>query len=78
MTPGQSAKNFGMSPASTDLGLGDAIKQQLDDQEEERKRQLLQQAKMAGSNGAPLSQASAHLGFPAGSASQALLGGGGY
>jgi hypothetical protein len=76
MTPSQSGKNFAMTPAAQDLGLGDQIKQQLDDQEEERKKMLLQQAKQAGSNGAPLSQASQHLGFPAGSASQALLGGG--
>lgn len=70
----QSAKNFGLTPAAVDLGLGDQLKTQLDDQEEERKRALLQQAKQAGSNGAPLSQASAQLGFPASSASQALLG----
>lgn len=38
------AKNFQLSPAGQDLGLGDQLKQQLDAQEIERKKKLLQQA----------------------------------
>jgi hypothetical protein len=51
----------------------------MEDRDEERKKALLKQAQAAGSpNASPLSQASAHLGFPAGSAAQALLGGRSY
>lgn len=39
-----SAKNFMLSPAAMDLGLGDQLKQQLDDQEIERKKKLAQAA----------------------------------
>lgn len=39
-----SAKNFQLSPASADLGLGAQLKSQLDTAEEERKKKLLQQA----------------------------------
>ncbi len=39
-----SAKNLSLSPAASDLGLGDQLKQQLDDEEEQRKKKLLQQA----------------------------------
>lgn len=39
-----SGKNAMLSPASQSLGLGDQLKQQLDDAEEERKKKLLQQA----------------------------------
>lgn len=35
------AKNFSTTAAAQDLGLGDQLKQQLDDAEEERKRKLL-------------------------------------
>lgn len=35
-------KNYAMNPAVSDLGLGDQLSQQLDDQEEERKKKLLQ------------------------------------
>lgn len=37
----QSAKNFGLSPAATDLGLGDMVRQQVEDAEVERKKKLL-------------------------------------
>lgn len=36
-----SAKNLMMSPAASDLGLGDMLGQQLSDQEAERKKKLL-------------------------------------
>lgn len=39
-----SAKNFALSPGAQDLGLGDQLKQQLDDAEEERRKKLMQQA----------------------------------
>ena len=39
-----SAKNISLSPAASDLGLGDQLKQQLDDEEEARKKKMLQQA----------------------------------
>jgi hypothetical protein len=35
----QSAKNAMLSPAATDLGMGDALKQQLQDELDERKKQ---------------------------------------
>lgn len=34
-------KNYSLSPAASDLGLGDLVKQQLQDDEEERKKKLL-------------------------------------
>ena len=34
-------KNFGLTAAATDLGLGDSLKSQLELQEEERKKKLL-------------------------------------
>jgi hypothetical protein len=37
-------KNFALSPAATDLGLGDLITQQLEDEEAERKKKALQAA----------------------------------
>lgn len=36
-----SQKNFGLSPAAIDLGLGDNLKQQLEDEQEERRKKLL-------------------------------------
>lgn len=36
-------RNFPTSQAATDLGLGDALVQQMQDQDEERKKKLLQQ-----------------------------------
>lgn len=48
-------KNFGLTPAATDLGLGDAVKQQLEDQEAERKKKLLQLGKMDAFGGSPAS-----------------------
>lgn len=36
------AKNMALNPAVQDLGLGDSIRQQLDDAEEERKRKMAQ------------------------------------
>lgn len=39
--PQTSAKNTGLSPASTDLGLGDMLQQQTEDEtDEERRRRL--------------------------------------
>lgn len=35
-------KNFSLSPAASDLGLGDMITQQLEDEEAERKKKALQ------------------------------------
>ena len=37
-----SGKNFSLSPAASDLGLGDMASQQMQDDEEERKKKLLQ------------------------------------
>jgi hypothetical protein len=37
-----------LSPAAADLGLGDALKAQLEAQELERKKKLLQQARLTG------------------------------
>lgn len=39
-----SAKNQMISAAASDLGLGDMLKQQLDDTMEERRKKLLRQA----------------------------------
>lgn len=36
-----SRKNLSLSPAVQDIGLGDMVKQQLDDEDEERKKKLL-------------------------------------
>ena len=41
-----SGKNFAISSAGVDLGLGDEVQQQLADQENERKKKLLQQSKL--------------------------------
>lgn len=43
-----SSKNMMLSPAATDLGLGDQLKSQLEAQEEERKKKLMQ--RQAGLN----------------------------
>ncbi len=40
--PAPSAKNLLLTPAFQSLGLGDQLVQQVDDQEEERKKKLLQ------------------------------------
>lgn len=67
--PVTSAKNTPLGPAAQDLGLGDMLNQQLQDQEEERKKKLLAQAQ----------QASRGLGNNMnGLAAQSLLGSGGY
>lgn len=42
--PPQNPKNFAISAAGTDLGLGDMLTQQLQDQEMERKKKLMTQA----------------------------------
>ena len=47
-----SAKNIGLSPASMQLGLGDALKQQIQDQDEERKKALLKQSQALQSSAA--------------------------
>lgn len=44
-----SAKNTMLSPAATDLSLGDALAQQLQDQLAERRKKLLMAAKTGGS-----------------------------
>lgn len=38
-------KNFPLSPAASDLGLGDSLVQQMQDADEERKSKLAMQAK---------------------------------
>jgi hypothetical protein len=40
--PPAGAKNTFLSPAATDLGLGDSLSQQLQDEEDERKRKQAQ------------------------------------
>lgn len=47
--PPLSAKNLMSSPAVTDLGLGDMLRQQLDATLEERRKKLLQQQQGATS-----------------------------
>ncbi len=42
-----SSKNTMLSPAAADLGLGDQLKTQLEDAEEERKKKLLAQQRAA-------------------------------
>lgn len=39
--PMPAGKNFPLSPAAADLGLGDALTQQLADQEADRKKKVL-------------------------------------
>jgi hypothetical protein len=46
-----SAKNFMLSPAATDLGLGDSLKDQLDAEEIERRKKLGQQAENVNKGG---------------------------
>lgn len=46
--PPMNAKNFGLSPAANDLGLGDMLKTQLDDATEEERRKRTQAGQMAG------------------------------
>lgn len=46
-----SAKNFAMTAASTDLGLGDNLKNQLDAEEMDRKKKLLAQAQRVNQGG---------------------------
>ena len=53
-------KPLPMSPAAVDLGMGNALRQQLADAEEERKKKLLRQAQAMQTGG--------------GSAAQSLLG----
>ena len=54
--PTTSAKNSIFSPAATDLGLGDQLNQQLQDEtEEEKKRRLLNQQMQAAINPAVMS-----------------------
>lgn len=64
-TSAQSEKNFSLTGAASDLGLGDQVKQQLEDQNDERKNKLLNQAGPSfgdmGALGATLSPASMAL-----------------
>lgn len=39
--PNTLSKNFSMSPAAQDLGLGDMVKQQLEDEDVARKKKLI-------------------------------------
>lgn len=49
--PTTSAKNYALSLAATDLGMGDQLTQQLQDEtEEQRKRRLLNQQMQAAVN----------------------------
>lgn len=50
-----SAKNSMLSPAAQTLGLGDQLKTQLDDLEEERKKKLLKQANQTAMGPATMS-----------------------
>jgi hypothetical protein len=61
-------KNMGLSPASTDLGLGTALQQQLEDASEEARKKAAQQAAMnkmglSGPAGTPLGSAATTLGL---------------
>ena len=63
--PPMNQKNYAMNPAVSDLGLGDQLSQQLDDQEEERKKKLLQavaRARPSVASSANLPQPSTHSG----------------
>lgn len=55
-----SSKNMMLSPAAADLGLGDQLKMQLDDEDAQRKKKMLQQANALA---------------PLGGAAQSLFGG---
>ncbi len=59
----QSAKNFMLSPAATDLGLGDALTTQLEDADAERRKKLKaqQMAQKMGQGGAGLGPATMSL-----------------
>lgn len=46
LTPNQSAKNLMLSPAASDLGLGDQLNQQLESELEKRKKDALKQGQM--------------------------------
>jgi hypothetical protein len=50
------AKNMMLSPAVQDLGLGDALKQQLDDAEMERRKKMLLQAQQMNQGLNPATQ----------------------
>lgn len=56
MLRGMSAKNFPLSPAAQDLGLGDMANQQLQDQVEERRKKLIQNSQV-GAIGSGISSA---------------------
>jgi hypothetical protein len=46
-----SSKNYSLSPSASDLGLGDVLTQQVQDEtEEQRRRRLLQQQMQAAVN----------------------------
>lgn len=68
-TPG--AKNFSLTPAAKDLGLGDMVQMQLDDDLEERKKKLLQ-AQQGGGVGASLMSGMGSMNM--GGAASALFG----
>lgn len=54
---GVSSKNSMLSPAASDLGLGDMVRQQLDDDEEERRKKVMRA--QAGSGGGMFGSAAA-------------------
>lgn len=47
MASPNNAKNFALSPAASDLGLGDMIAQQLQDEEDERRKKSIEAAKQS-------------------------------
>lgn len=47
IVPGTSAKNLMLSPAASDLGLGDQLNQQLEDDLEKRKKDALKAGQMS-------------------------------
>jgi hypothetical protein len=49
--PSTNVKNLPISPAASDLGLGDQLIQQIQDDDEERKKRLLAQANQAAGQG---------------------------
>lgn len=59
-----SAKNFMLSPAATDLGLGDSLKDQLDAAEIERRKKLAQQANSVNQGGMGQYSQAASMLFP--------------
>ena len=66
-------KNFALSSSASDLGLGDAVKTQLDDDVEERKKKAMLAAKMSAMSPATLSLFGASGGLGAAGAMSGLF-----